>query len=132
DHHLITFNIKLDLHPTTELTYFYSRCLSDMTTAEFISKLPVALATAPTTGKVNDVRTPPPHSDLLTDGVIHALHSTIDAVAPLKKRIRKQKRLTPWYTDQNCALKQITMKTRGKDGTPPNLRYFTWHGRIAL
>src|SRR4029434_359833 len=45
DHHLITFNIKLALRPTTALTHFYSRCLSDRTTAEFISKLPVALAT---------------------------------------------------------------------------------------
>ena len=114
DHHLITFNMKLDLRPTTELTYFYSRCLSDRTTAEFISKLPVALATAPTTGKVNDERTPPPHIDLLTDGVIHALHSTLDAVAPLKKRIRKLKRLAPWYTDQTRALKQTTRKLEKK------------------
>ena len=114
DHHLITFNMKLDLRPTTELTYFYSRCLSDRTTAEFISKLPVALATAPTTGKVNDVRTPPPHIDLLTDSVIHALHSTLDAVAPLKKRIRKLKRLAPWYTDQTRALKQTTRKLEKK------------------
>src|SRR4029434_699541 len=71
-------------------------------------------ATAPTTGKVNDVRTPPPHIDLLTDGVIHARHSTLDAVAPLKKRIRKLKRLAPWYTDQTRALKQTTRKLEKK------------------
>ena len=36
----------------------------------------------------------------------------LDTVAPLKKKIRKQKRLAPWYTDQTHLLKQTTHKLK--------------------
>ena len=57
-----------------------------------MSKLPPALASALTPGTEGGVSTSPPHIDLLTDGVTSVFRSTLDTVAPLKKRIRKQKR----------------------------------------
>ena len=78
------------------------------------SKLPAALASA--------LNTPPPHIDLLTNGVTSVLCSTLDTVAPLKKRIRKQKRLSPWYIDHTRALQQITRK-------PPN-SHLAWRDSL--
>ena len=77
-----------------------------------MSKLLAALASALTPGTESGVSTSPPHIDLLTDGVTSVLRSTLDTVAPLKKRIRKQKRLAPWYTDQTRALTQMTRKQK--------------------
>lgn len=65
-----------------------------------MSKLQAAFAPALTSGTESGVSTSPSHIDQLTDGVTCVLHSTLDTVAPLKKRRRKQKTLTPWYTDQ--------------------------------
>ena len=37
-----------------------------------------------------------------------------DTVAPLKKRLIKQRRLTPWYHSQICTLKQMSRKLERK------------------
>ena len=74
---------------TSELNHFYS--LSDKTATQFMSVFPDALASALTPGTEGDPRTSPRHINLLTDGVTCVLHSTLDTVAPLKKRRRKQK-----------------------------------------
>ena len=92
--------MQLELCATSELTHFYSRCLPDKTTAEFMSKLPAAFATAFSSGTESDVSTSPPHIDLLTDGVTCVLHSTLDTVAPQKNRLRKQKTPATCYTHQ--------------------------------
>src|SRR4029434_1756334 len=40
------------------------------------------------------------------------MRSTQPLMLLLKKRIRKLKRLAPWYTDQTCALKQKWYSTK--------------------
>ena len=94
--------MKLDLRPTTELTHFYSRCLPDNITAEFMSKLPAAFATALTSGTESGVSTSPPHIDLLTDCVTSVLRSTLDTIAPLKnkKEIKKPNQTSDQTTIQ--------------------------------
>ena len=73
-----------------------------------MSKLSDTLASALTSGAECGISTSLPHIDIVTDGVTSVLCSTLDTVAPMKKRIRKQKRLAPGYIDQTHELKQIT------------------------
>ena len=71
-------------------------------------KLLAALASVLTPGAEGGTSTSPPHVNLLTDGVTNVLRSSLNTIAPLKKRIRKQRRLAQWYTDQTYVLKQTT------------------------
>ena len=103
DHHLIMFNMPLGY---VLPVLYYSRCLSDKTTADFTIKILSALAPVLTSGAVEGSSTNPTH--VLTDSVINVLHLTLDSIAPLKKKIRKQKRPAQWYTAQTQALKQMT------------------------
>ena len=103
DHHLIMFNMPLGY---VLPVLYYSRCLSDKTTADFTIKILSALAPVLTSGAVEGSSTNQTH--VLTDSVINVLHLTLDSIAPLKKKIRKQKRPAQWYTAQTQALKQMT------------------------
>ena len=96
---LITLNMQLELYSPSDSIHFYSHYFSDKTTMEFMSKQPAALAWVFTQGTEGGTSTSPPHVNLPTDGVSNVLRSTINAVVPLKKRIIKQKRLAPWYTN---------------------------------
>ena len=56
----------------------------------------------------------PTQVDFLVDSAAAALLGTLDAVAPLKKKVINQKRIAPWYSPNLRALKQKTRQLERK------------------
>ena len=52
----------------------------------------------------------PSQIDNLVDNTADSLRLTLDSIAPLKKKIIKQKRVAPWYNSQTRMLKQTSRK----------------------
>ncbi len=56
----------------------------------------------------------PSQIDDLVDSAAGSLRMTLDSIAPLKKKMIKQKRLAPWYNRQTRKLKQTSRKLESK------------------
>ena len=52
----------------------------------------------------------PVELDSLVDSTIVSMRTTLDNVAPLKRKVISQKRLAPWYNPPLRALKQTARK----------------------
>ncbi|MDF4290317.1 hypothetical protein P3444_23760, partial [Vibrio parahaemolyticus] len=48
--------------------------------------------------------------DHFVDSTVGSLRTTLDSVAPLKKKLKKQRKFAPWYNSQTRKLKQISRK----------------------
>ncbi|KAJ8003020.1 hypothetical protein DPEC_G00165030, partial [Dallia pectoralis] len=78
-----------------------------MTTNKFIDALPGSF------GLLNDGRATSSIHNQIED-LNDILHKTLDAVAPLKTKPIRNKKLAPWYTDTTRTLKQASRKLERK------------------
>ena len=115
DHYLVTFEILLlDYKPLGKSSY--GRCLSDTAIAKFKEAIPSALDSIPYLNTTEDSYSDfsPSKIDHQVDSAAGSLRSRLDSIAPLKKKIIKQKRLAPWYNAQTRKLKQTARKLESK------------------
>uniref|UniRef100_A0A8P4G3Q0 Reverse transcriptase domain-containing protein n=1 Tax=Dicentrarchus labrax TaxID=13489 RepID=A0A8P4G3Q0_DICLA len=114
DHYLVTFEfILLDYKPLGKTSY--SRCLSDSAVAKFKEEIPSVFNSMPClnlTESYNDFS--PSEIDNLVDSATGSLRSTLDSIAPIKRKLLKHRRLAPWYNHQTRQLKQIARKSERK------------------
>uniref|UniRef100_A0A8D0CS33 Reverse transcriptase domain-containing protein n=3 Tax=Sander lucioperca TaxID=283035 RepID=A0A8D0CS33_SANLU len=115
DHFLITFEFLLPDYTKLDKS-FYTRSLSDSAIAKFKEDIPTALNSLPCRNITEDlyVNFSPSEIDNFVDGATACLRTTLDSVAPLKKKTMKQRKLAPWYNSQTRKLKQISCKLESK------------------
>ncbi|XP_078019129.1 uncharacterized protein LOC144458973, partial [Epinephelus lanceolatus] len=108
DHYLITFDFFL-LDYTPLSNSYYTRCLSDSAVAKFKEMIPPSLNLIPYPSVTEDSRTDfkLSRTDHLVDSAVGSLQTTLDSVAPLKKKLTKQRKFAD---SQTRKLKQITQK----------------------
>ncbi|XP_061590906.1 uncharacterized protein LOC133456448 [Cololabis saira] len=118
DHYLITFEFNFVDVEVQNRRYYFSRCLSDEAIAKFKETI-ARLATvenseafteaieASDLGSTSDV-------DFLVSNTADLLHSALDEVAPLKRRVSSHRSLTPWYNSDIRMLKQSVRKIERK------------------
>ena len=111
DHYLLTFEFLLQDYTPLDKNIF-SRCLSDSAVARFKEAIPSALNSVLCLNTVEDscFNFSPSQIDNLVDSTADSLRLTLDSIAPLKKKVAKQKRLAPWYNSETRRLKQGTQK----------------------
>ncbi|KAM7366739.1 hypothetical protein PAMP_014689 [Pampus punctatissimus] len=115
DHFLITFEfILLDFKPFCRNSY--SRCLSDSAVTKFKEIIPTVLNSMPCLNATEDLSASisPSQIDQLVNNTTDSLRTTLDSIAPLKKKIVKQRRLAPWYSQHTRKLKQEARKSERK------------------
>lgn len=111
DHYLVTFDVLLtDYSPVSKNVL--TRCLSDRAVAKFKEAIPAALNSLshPFTTESSYANVSPSRLDQFVDSTAGLLKSTLDAIAPLKKKIIKRQRLAPWYDSETRNLKQMSRK----------------------
>ncbi|XP_049427628.1 uncharacterized protein LOC125885864 [Epinephelus fuscoguttatus] len=104
DHYLITFDFFL-LDYTPLSNSYYTRCLSGSAVAKFKEKITPSLNSIPSPS-VTEVSCT--DFDHFVDSAVGSLRTTLDSVAPLKKKLKKQRKFDPWYNSQTRKLKQIS------------------------
>ncbi|MDF4381872.1 endonuclease/exonuclease/phosphatase family protein [Vibrio parahaemolyticus] len=111
DHYLITFDFFL-LDYTPLSSSYYTRCLSDSAVAKFKEMITPSFNSIPCPSVTEVSRTDFNLSriDHLVDTAVGSLRTTLDSVAPLKKKLKKQRKFAPWYNCQTRKLKQISQK----------------------
>ena len=105
DHFLITFEFLLPDHTKLDKS-LYTRCLSDSAIAKFKEDIPTAFDSLSCLNITEDLS--PSQIDTFVDGATICLRTTLDSLAPLKKKMMKQRKLAPWYNSQTRKLKQIS------------------------
>ncbi|XP_051233806.1 uncharacterized protein LOC127350821 [Dicentrarchus labrax] len=133
DHYLLTFEfILLDYKPLGKTSY--SRCLSDSAVAKFKEEIPSVFNSMPClnlTESYNDFS--PSEIDNLVDSAAGSLRSTLDSIAPIKRKLLKHRRLAPWYNHQTRQLKQIARKSERKWRSSKLLEYCSiWHDHFKI
>ncbi|XP_062338955.1 uncharacterized protein LOC134037569 [Osmerus eperlanus] len=105
DHCLVTFKMDLcqSLGGTKNIST--SRCITPNTALELANILPAALEVLNIPNKSLNTKT----RDLNL-----VLQLSLDSVAPLKPRKRKDKKLAPWYSEETHTLKRSTRKLEHK------------------
>ncbi|KAJ8359885.1 hypothetical protein SKAU_G00164100, partial [Synaphobranchus kaupii] len=106
DHFLITFEIEATTTSISKPRHYYSRSLNSDVIPKFIDLLPESFLS-------NKGNTTEVSLDELTNQLSFTLRSTLDMVAPLKRKFCRKNR-TPWYNDTTRALKQSTRKLERK------------------
>ncbi|RCU38665.1 hypothetical protein DVA76_17745, partial [Acinetobacter baumannii] len=109
DRYLITFEfILLDYRPLGK--HSFSRFLSDRAVAKFKEVIPSAFNSMPCLNITEDsyATFSPSQIDHLVDSAAGSLRTTLDCIAPIKKKIIKQKRLAPWYNSLTRKLKETS------------------------
>ena len=108
DHFLVTFEFSICGIKTENETCHYSRCLSEDAVNNFkeviLSHLPMVEYDRIAEG--ND----PAYIDHLVNNTADMLHSALDAVAPLRKRVSYLRSSAPWYNSHIHKLKQKARK----------------------
>ncbi|KAM3599083.1 uncharacterized protein V6R79_018580 [Siganus canaliculatus] len=115
NHALITFDfLLLDDLPSAKSVY--TRHLSDQTVLQFkeeifsqsvFSSVPcLNVAVDP----FSDVNSSPAQIDQIVECAAGSLRSTLDLIAPLKKKDLKPKKRAPWFNSQTRELKKTTQK----------------------
>ena len=115
DHYLITFELSITGNTTTG-KYYYSRSLSDDSSSKFAELIPLALGSIPclNTFEVSPVTYSPSQIDDFVDRVSNSLRTTLDSIAPLKRKMLKHSNTAPWYNSQTRKLKQETRRLERK------------------
>ncbi|KAJ7986671.1 hypothetical protein DPEC_G00342300 [Dallia pectoralis] len=106
DHNLITFSNKTSDTFAPQVGIFKTCCINS-TTNKFIDALPGSF------GLLNDGRATSSIHNQIED-LNDILRKTLDAVAPLKTKPIRNKKLAPWYTDTTRTLKQASRKLERK------------------
>ena len=107
DHYLITFEfLLLDYTPLGK--HVLTRCLSDGVVTKFKQIIPSVLNSIPclNTTEMTYSDFSPPQIDCVVDSAADSLRTTLNSIAPLKKKVIKQQRTAPWYNSQTRQLKQ--------------------------
>ncbi|XP_061567232.1 uncharacterized protein LOC133421597 [Cololabis saira] len=115
DHYLITFEFNFVDVEVQNRRYYFSRCLSD----EVIVKFREAIAYLTTVRnsdvvEASDLGSTSADVDFLASNTADLLHSALDEVAPLKRRVSSHRSLTPWYNSDIRMLKQNVRKMERK------------------
>uniref|UniRef100_A0A8C9XHM2 Reverse transcriptase domain-containing protein n=1 Tax=Sander lucioperca TaxID=283035 RepID=A0A8C9XHM2_SANLU len=115
DHFLITFKFLLPDYTKLNKS-FYTRCLSDSAIAKFKEDIPTALNSMSCLNITEDcyVNSSPSQLDNFVDAATACLRTTLDLVAPIKKKMMKERKRAPWYNSQTRKLKQISRKLESK------------------
>ena len=101
DHYLISFKIFLSNNICSSPRYHNKRTFTPATTQNFINNLP-ELSTL--TGTMSH----PTELDQATESLELTFRNTLDNVAPLKRKIIREKKLAPWYNEHTRTLKRTT------------------------
>ena len=98
DHHLILYEVILDYNVYMPPRYRYKRSITASTIDALINRLP-DLSNVPAPLGLDELES-------TTEYVQSTLQSTLDSVAPIKRKIVRRKTLAPWYNDHTRTLKQ--------------------------
>uniref|UniRef100_A0AAY4CA09 Reverse transcriptase domain-containing protein n=1 Tax=Denticeps clupeoides TaxID=299321 RepID=A0AAY4CA09_9TELE len=114
DHFLIAFKIYLRHNKLNPPCYRDKRTITSSTAQRFINTLPdlSTLINSPSD---------PAELDQATKCLELTLRSTLDIVAPLKRKIVRYKNFIPWYNDHTRSLKKTARKLERKCTGHPNL-----------
>ena len=109
DHYLITFDLTLFDYPPLDKNVL-GRNLSDGAINKF--KETIQYNINPTyLNEIEDLNTyNPSQIDHFVNSVAGSFLTTLDSVAPLKKKVIKQQRLAPWYNSETRNLKRTKCK----------------------
>ena len=112
DHFLITFEFTLLDYTASGKNFTYRRCLSKNAVTRFKELIPSLFSSLPCANmtEVGYLNFTPVKLDSLVDSTIVSMRTTLDNVAPLKRKVISQKRLATWYNSQLRALKQTARK----------------------
>lgn len=112
DHFLITFEFTLLDYTASEKNFTYRRCLSENAVTRFKELISSSFSSLPCADMTEDsyLNFTPVELDSLVDSTIVTMRTTLDNVAPLKRKVISQKRLAPWYNPPLRALKQTARK----------------------
>ncbi|KAM3619459.1 uncharacterized protein V6R79_008612 [Siganus canaliculatus] len=117
DHALITFDfLLLDDLPSAKSVY--TRHLSDQTVSQFKEEILSVFSSVPclnvAVDPFSDVNSSPAQIDQIVECAAGSLRSTLDLIAPLKKKDLKPKKRAPWFNSQTRELKKTTQKLERK------------------
>ncbi|XP_053481003.1 uncharacterized protein LOC128607830 [Ictalurus furcatus] len=107
DHYLISFIIHIDHNISTSPCYRVKCTYASATAPSFINNL---AETSIRFGSPSD----PIELNQATESLESTLRYTLDRVAPLNRKIIREKKLAPWYNDQTHTLKQTTRQLERK------------------
>ncbi|KAM3592138.1 uncharacterized protein V6R79_013382 [Siganus canaliculatus] len=115
DHALITFDfLLLDDLPSAKSVY--TRHLSDQTVSQFKEEILSVFSSVPclnvAVDPFSDVNSSPAQIDQIVECAAGSLRSTLDLIAPLKKKDLKPKKRAPWFNSQTRELKKTTQKLK--------------------
>ena len=109
DHYLITFELTLFDYPPLDKNVL-GRNLSDGAINKFKETIPSNINPL-YLNEIKDLNTySPSQIDNLVNSVAGSFLTTLDSVAPLKKKVIKQQRLAPWYNSETRNLKRTKRK----------------------
>ena len=116
DHYLLTFNCTIMNYNNINKKYRYTRCLSDNNMNTFKETVQPLFNSVPyvSTSEGTFCDCTPALIDNLVDSTAASLRTTLDCVAPLKKKVVNQMRRTPWFNSDTCALKQTLRRLERK------------------
>ncbi|KAM3582729.1 uncharacterized protein V6R79_009137, partial [Siganus canaliculatus] len=117
DHALITFDfLLLDDLPSAKSVY--TRHLSDQTVSQFKEEILSVFSSVPclnvAVDPFSDVNSSPAQIDQIVECAAGSLWTTLDLIAPLKKKDLKPKKRAPWFNSQTRELKKTTQKLERK------------------
>ncbi|XP_054869434.1 uncharacterized protein LOC129349621 [Amphiprion ocellaris] len=116
DHFMITFQFTTIDCIGVKNKYHYSKCLSHNSVTKFKEIIPSLFSPAPLTdimeGKYYNFT--PTEVDYIVNNAAASLRTTLDSVAPVKKKVLSQRGPAPWYNSQLRTLKQASRKLERK------------------
>ena len=98
----------------SEKNFTCRRCLSQNAVTSFKQLISSSFSSLPCADMTEDgyLNFTPAILDSLVDSTIVSMRTTLDNVAPLKRKVISQKRLAPWFNSQLCVLKQTARKLK--------------------
>ncbi|KAM3601743.1 uncharacterized protein V6R79_018073 [Siganus canaliculatus] len=111
DHALITFDFLLfDDLPSAKSVY--TRHLSDQAVSQFREEILTAFSSVPCLNVAvdpsSDISSSPAQIGQIVECAAGSLRSTLDLIAPLKKKNLKPKKRAPWFNSRTRELKKTT------------------------
>ncbi|MGL4813803.1 MAG: RNA-directed DNA polymerase, partial [Enterobacter sp.] len=103
DHYLVSYNILLDRVARPTPRYRIGRTIISTTKDSFINTLPDLSQITHVADNSEDL-------DTVIDNLNNVCSRTLEAVAPIRKKIIKEKTPAPWYDHNTAALKKIARK----------------------
>ena len=112
DHFLITFEFTIMDYGASTKKFHYSRCLSDTAVTKFKEMIPSLFTSMPYANTIenNSSSVSSTQVDNLVDGTAALLRTSIDTVAPLKKKAINYNKIAPWFNEQLRILKQSSRR----------------------